>query len=78
MKVSENNILKGKVMAPSDSRGFSVDLCLLLLTLLRASLTDAFNLDVRFPIVKEGSTNGSLFGLSVAFHKQTQGVERYL
>ncbi|KAG5280203.1 hypothetical protein AALO_G00086170 [Alosa alosa] len=60
--------------------GFSVDLSLLLLTLLHGTFrpTDAFNLDVRFPVVKEGKTNGSLFGLSVAFHKQTLGNERYL
>ncbi|XP_062388318.1 integrin alpha-3-like [Sardina pilchardus] len=60
--------------------GFSVDLSLLLLTLLHGTFrpTDAFNLDVRFPVVKEGKTNGSLFGLSVAFHKQTMGEQRYL
>lgn len=67
-------------MAHSHFAGFSVDLCLLLLTCLHVTLrpADAFNLDVRFPIVKEGKTNGSLFGLAVAFHKQTLGDRRYL
>lgn len=67
-------------MARSHLCGFSVDLCLLLLTFLHVSLraTDAFNLDVRFPVVKEGKTKGSLFGLAVAFHKQTLGDRRYL
>uniref|UniRef100_A0A8C9R1I2 Integrin, alpha 3b n=1 Tax=Scleropages formosus TaxID=113540 RepID=A0A8C9R1I2_SCLFO len=38
-----------------------------------------FNLDVRFPVVKEGTTKGSFFGLSVALHNQTDGSKsRYL
>ncbi|XP_058270381.1 integrin alpha-3 [Hemibagrus wyckioides] len=37
-----------------------------------------FNLDSRFAVVKEGGTPGSLFGLSVAMHRQTVGSERYL
>ncbi|KAM4598215.1 LOW QUALITY PROTEIN: integrin alpha-3-like, partial [Polymixia lowei] len=32
-----------------------------------------FNLDTRFPLVKEGGSRGSLFGLSVALHQQTEG-----
>lgn len=67
-------------MAHSHLGGFSMDLCLLLLAFLHVTLraTDAFNLDVRFPIVKEGKTKDSLFGLAVAFHKQTLGDQRYL
>lgn len=67
-------------MAHSHFGGFSMDLCLLLLAFLHVTLrvTDAFNLDVRFPIVKEGKTKDSLFGLAVAFHKQTLGNQRYL
>ncbi|XP_051988987.1 integrin alpha-3-like [Xyrauchen texanus] len=38
----------------------------------------AFNLDVRFPVVKEGKTPGSLFGLSVALHEQVVGETRFL
>ncbi|KAJ8345650.1 hypothetical protein SKAU_G00298430 [Synaphobranchus kaupii] len=38
----------------------------------------AFNLDVQFPVIKDGKTQGSLFGLSVALHKQTTGATRYL
>ncbi|XP_017308211.1 integrin alpha-3 [Ictalurus punctatus] len=37
-----------------------------------------FNLDSRFAVVKEGRTPGSLFGLSVAMHRQTVGRARYL
>ncbi|KAM4624015.1 integrin alpha-3b [Polymixia lowei] len=32
-----------------------------------------FNIDERFPVVKEGKTKGSFFGFSVALHKQTEG-----
>lgn len=37
-----------------------------------------FNIDERFPVVKEGQTKGSFFGLSVALHQQTQGSKKYL
>uniref|UniRef100_A0A8C6M0V5 Integrin, alpha 3b n=3 Tax=Nothobranchius TaxID=28779 RepID=A0A8C6M0V5_NOTFU len=37
-----------------------------------------FNLDERFPVIKEGKTKGSLFGLSVALHDQTLGSGQYL
>ncbi|KAK6473223.1 integrin alpha-3-like isoform X1 [Huso huso] len=37
-----------------------------------------FNIDTRFPVVKEGQTSGSYFGFSVALHKQTEGAKRYL
>uniref|UniRef100_A0A3B1KM90 Integrin, alpha 3b n=1 Tax=Astyanax mexicanus TaxID=7994 RepID=A0A3B1KM90_ASTMX len=37
-----------------------------------------FNIDLRFPVVKEGKTKGSFFGFSVAQHKQTQKGEKYL
>ena len=37
-----------------------------------------FNIDVRFPVIKEGKTKGSLFGFSVAQHQQTQNSKRYL
>uniref|UniRef100_A0A8C7Z7B5 Integrin, alpha 3b n=1 Tax=Oryzias sinensis TaxID=183150 RepID=A0A8C7Z7B5_9TELE len=37
-----------------------------------------FNLDQRFPVIKEGKTKGSLFGLSVALHEQTEGSRQHL
>ncbi|XP_063076691.1 integrin alpha-3b [Engraulis encrasicolus] len=37
-----------------------------------------FNIDVRFPVIKEGKTKGSLFGFSVAQHSQTQNSKQYL
>ncbi|XP_076852050.1 integrin alpha-3-like [Brachyhypopomus gauderio] len=51
---------------------------LLLLVLCDVSRCLAFNLDVRFPVVKEGQTPGSLFGFSVALHQQVVGENRYL
>uniref|UniRef100_A0AAY4A536 Integrin alpha-2 domain-containing protein n=1 Tax=Denticeps clupeoides TaxID=299321 RepID=A0AAY4A536_9TELE len=51
---------------------------LLLLLLCCAPDGRGFNLDVRFPVVKEGGTPGSLFGFSVAQHEQTRGSRRYL
>lgn len=37
-----------------------------------------FNIDERFPVIKEGKTKGSFFGFSVALHKQTVGSKKYL
>ncbi|XP_008300957.1 integrin alpha-3b [Stegastes partitus] len=37
-----------------------------------------FNIDERFPVIKEGKTKGSLFGFSVALHQQTEGSRKYL
>ncbi|KAM3859578.1 integrin alpha-3b [Diretmus argenteus] len=40
-----------------------------------------FNIDERFPVIKEGKTSGSFFGFSVALHKQTEtpdGSKKYL
>uniref|UniRef100_A0A3Q3VQM3 Uncharacterized protein n=1 Tax=Mola mola TaxID=94237 RepID=A0A3Q3VQM3_MOLML len=37
-----------------------------------------FNIDERFPVIKEGKTKGSFFGFSVALHQQTQGSTKYL
>ncbi|XP_016071083.1 PREDICTED: integrin alpha-3 [Miniopterus natalensis] len=38
----------------------------------------AFNLDTRFLVVKEAGNPGSLFGYSVALHRQTERQQRYL
>ncbi|XP_055983003.1 integrin alpha-3 [Sorex fumeus] len=40
--------------------------------------TSAFNLDTRFLVVKEAGNPGSLFGYSVALHRQTERQQRYL
>ncbi|XP_066522557.1 integrin alpha-3b [Hoplias malabaricus] len=37
-----------------------------------------FNIDVRFPVIKEGKTKGSFFGFSVAQHQQTEKGKKYL
>uniref|UniRef100_A0A3B5MW58 Uncharacterized protein n=1 Tax=Xiphophorus couchianus TaxID=32473 RepID=A0A3B5MW58_9TELE len=39
---------------------------------------DGFNIDVKFPVIKQGKTDGSFFGLSVALHRQTKGSDKYL
>ncbi|KAK3520815.1 hypothetical protein QTP70_032382 [Hemibagrus guttatus] len=49
-----------------------------LTALLCFDVCAGFNLDSRFAVVKEGGTPGSLFGLSVAMHRQTVGSARYL
>ncbi|XP_040856534.1 integrin alpha-3 isoform X1 [Ochotona curzoniae] len=41
-------------------------------------LASAFNLDTRFLVVKEARNPSSLFGYSVALHRQTERQQRYL
>lgn len=41
-------------------------------------VASAFNLDTRFLVVKEARNPGSLFGYSVALHRQTEQELRYL
>lgn len=41
-------------------------------------ICNGFNIDERFPVIKEGKTKGSLFGFSVALHRQTKGADKYL
>uniref|UniRef100_A0A2I2YC16 Integrin subunit alpha 3 n=1 Tax=Gorilla gorilla gorilla TaxID=9595 RepID=A0A2I2YC16_GORGO len=41
-------------------------------------VVSAFNLDTRFLVVKEAGNPGSLFGYSVALHRQTERQQRYL
>lgn len=53
-------------------------LVLLLLQLLAHRPCSGFNIDERFPVIKEGKTRGSLFGLSVALHHQTEGSRKNL
>uniref|UniRef100_A0A8D3AHU2 Integrin, alpha 3b n=1 Tax=Scophthalmus maximus TaxID=52904 RepID=A0A8D3AHU2_SCOMX len=37
-----------------------------------------FNVDDRFPVIKEGGAKGSFFGFSVALHQQTKGSGKHL
>ncbi|XP_037664719.1 integrin alpha-3 isoform X2 [Choloepus didactylus] len=41
-------------------------------------VASAFNLDTRFLVMKEAGNPGSLFGYSVALHRQTEREQRYL
>ncbi|XP_033911681.3 integrin alpha-3b [Acipenser ruthenus] len=66
-------------MASDQMHLFSRDFCLFLLALYGGiQICLGFNIDTRFPVVKEGQTSGSFFGFSVALHKQTEGANRYL
>ncbi|KAL0984277.1 hypothetical protein UPYG_G00139340 [Umbra pygmaea] len=64
--------MQGINMAPSLCICWALALCCMTLT------CNGFNIDSRFPVVKEGKTNGSFFGFSVALHKQTDGSNKYL
>ncbi|XP_051994348.1 integrin alpha-3-like [Xyrauchen texanus] len=61
-----------------NQHGLHKNMFVLVLMLCAPQCCHAFNLDVRFPVVKEGKTAGSLFGLSVALHEQVVGEKRYL
>ncbi|XP_069012001.1 integrin alpha-3b isoform X1 [Embiotoca jacksoni] len=53
-------------------------LCAVLAVFHETQTCNGFNIDERFPVIKEGKTKGSLFGLSVALHQQTNGAGKYL
>ncbi|XP_075417759.1 integrin alpha-3 [Tenrec ecaudatus] len=55
-------------------------LCVALALMVAAGsrCASAFNLDTRFLVVKEAGNPGSLFGYSVALHRQTERQQRYL
>ncbi|XP_016341137.1 integrin alpha-3 isoform X1 [Sinocyclocheilus anshuiensis] len=59
-------------------QGLGKNTVVLVLVLSAARCCQAFNLDVRFAVAKEGKTAGSLFGLSVALHEQVVGEKRHL
>ncbi|XP_076008026.1 integrin alpha-3b isoform X2 [Genypterus blacodes] len=63
---------RGPIMAPS------LLLCVVLAAYHGTRTCSGFNIDERFPVIKEGKTRGSFFGFSVALHKQTQGSSKYL
>jgi len=50
--------------------GKSLHLCVFVIYAIQTNT--GFNIDVQFPVIKEGKTKGSLFGFSVALHKQTE------
>ncbi|XP_034049610.1 integrin alpha-3b isoform X2 [Thalassophryne amazonica] len=64
--------MKSPIMTPS------VFLGLALFLTHRTPTCSGFNIDDRFPVIKEGPTAGSFFGLSVAQHQQTEGSVRPL
>uniref|UniRef100_A0A4X1UTG8 Uncharacterized protein n=1 Tax=Sus scrofa TaxID=9823 RepID=A0A4X1UTG8_PIG len=69
-------------MGPGPSRAARVRrLMLCVLVSMVASggrIATAFNLDTQFLVVKEAKNPGSLFGYSVALHRQTERQQRYL
>ncbi|KAH0501054.1 Integrin alpha-3 [Microtus ochrogaster] len=62
--------------APRDSGWMLGALALMVAASSRVAF--AFNLDTRFLVVKEAVNPGSLFGYSVALHRQTERQQRYL
>ncbi|XP_067825088.1 integrin alpha-3b [Heptranchias perlo] len=61
-------------MAPFAARQFQLGLHLLSAAV---AISSAFNIDVKYPIIKEGPV-GSYFGYSVALHRQLKDQDRYL
>ncbi|XP_044035670.1 integrin alpha-3b isoform X2 [Siniperca chuatsi] len=53
-------------------------LCAVLAVYHGTRICSGFNIDDRFPVIKEGKTKGSFFGFSVALHLQTEGSTKYL
>lgn len=53
-------------------------LCAVLAVYRGTQTCSGFNIDERFPVIKEGKTKGSFFGFSVALHQQTEGSKKYL
>lgn len=56
--------------------GKSLHLCVFVIYAIQTNT--GFNIDVQFPVIKEGKTKGSLFGFSVALHKQTEKTTKNL
>ncbi|XP_050980001.1 integrin alpha-3b isoform X2 [Labeo rohita] len=56
--------------------GKSLHLCVFVICAIQTNT--GFNIDVQFPVIKEGKTKGSLFGFSVALHKQTERAKNNL
>ncbi|KAM6163610.1 integrin alpha-3 [Rhynchocyon petersi] len=66
----------GPRRAPRTAR--PVFCALALMVAAGSGVSSAFNLDTRFLVVKEAGNPGSLFGYSVALHRQTEQQQRYL
>uniref|UniRef100_A0A8C7Z472 Integrin, alpha 3b n=1 Tax=Oryzias sinensis TaxID=183150 RepID=A0A8C7Z472_9TELE len=64
-------------VSPDSNMSAKLWLCAFL-AVYRTQTCRGFNLDQRFPVIKEGKTKGSLFGLSVALHEQTEGSRQHL
>ncbi|KAF4106880.1 hypothetical protein G5714_012870 [Onychostoma macrolepis] len=56
--------------------GKSLHLCVFVICAIQTNT--GFNIDVQYPVIKEGKTKGSLFGFSVALHKQTEKTKKNL
>ncbi|XP_051968870.1 integrin alpha-3b [Xyrauchen texanus] len=56
--------------------GRTLHLYAFVICVIRSSI--GFNIDVQFPVIKEGKTKGSFFGFSVALHKQTAKTKQNL
>lgn len=67
-----HNCAQGINMAPSQYLHGALAVFCVTLT------CNGFNIDSRFPVIKEGKTKGSFFGFAVALHKQTEGSTKYL
>lgn len=56
-------------------------ICVVLVVCHRTQTCSGFNIDERFPVIKEGQTKGSFFGFSVAMHQLSggsRGTKKYL
>ncbi|KAF3853406.1 hypothetical protein F7725_014094 [Dissostichus mawsoni] len=67
--------LRGMKSATMSPRLF---LCAVLAVYHGTRTCSGFNIDERFPVIKEGKTKGSLFGFSVALHEQQGVPNKYL
>ncbi|XP_059181212.1 integrin alpha-3b [Centropristis striata] len=53
-------------------------LCAVLAVYHGTQTCSGFNIDERFPVIKEGKTKGSFFGFSVALHQLLDGSKKYM
>lgn len=64
--------MKSATMSPT------LFLCAVLAVYQGTRTCSGFNIDERFPVIKEGKTKGSFFGFSVALHEQQGVPNKYL
>lgn len=72
MQVAE----RGRERGILNMAGKSLHLCVFVICAIQTNT--GFNIDLQFPVIKEGKTKGSLFGFSVALHKQTEKTKKNL